>query len=522
MAEAPHSNFQAQNFFMNIKRYRAATMREALEQVKDELGEEALVLETKSVRAGGFLGVGAREMVEVRVAADSVAPAKPRQENQSEKPAEKPAEKPRLRREASSAKLNLTEDTPATPRPSSEPIDLSSLPTLAALAARAYASHPIPRANGTPKADLPNTARATEPEEAPLHGIEIADTAPRLAHRAMGAAAAKLALAHEGASAPPMSMSRELERLRAELREVKFALGGITVRTVERESDPRETQAAFDAEPQLYDSPYYDAYLELTIMGIQPELALQAIRAVISSGMREVHDIGKVARTGLVSALPSSVCFGEDPLAILPAASNAPMAIAFIGPTGVGKTTTIAKLAARVGLRARRRVELITLDTYRIAAVEQLKTYAEIIGAGCHVARSVVELDALTQRFAGEATVLIDTIGRSPHDLADQLEFADYLRGNEQMHKCLVIQATTNATDAQIAIKKFAIYGADRLVITKLDEAARPGTTVFLAAQAALPLIYLCAGQRVPEDLERATPLTFAARVARARFATAA
>jgi flagellar biosynthesis protein FlhF len=206
--------------------------------------------------------------------------------------------------------------------------------------------------------------------------------------------------------------------------------------------------------------------------------------------------------------------FAEAPLAV-----NA-MA-AFIGPTGVGKTTTIAKLAARVALRARRRVEMITLDTYRIAAVEQLKTYAEIIGAGCHVARSVVELDALTQRLAGEATVLIDTTGRSPHDLADQLDLADYLRGNESLLKCLVLPATTHSADAQLATNKFALYGANRLVLTKLDETVQPGAAVGVAADAELPLIYLSAGQRVPEDLDRATATTFADYVVRARGDTA-
>lgn len=515
---------------MNIKRYRAATMREALEQVKQELGEEALVLETKAVRAGGFLGVGTREMVEVRVAAETSSSAKSRPEKQPEKQPEI-----RARRGPGITRLNLTDNTPATPARSSEPVDPANLPTLAALAARAYSSSS--NSNLGPKNstgsgsdrfnDESPVALPREAHAGARRGIEIAETAPRVVHRATitsstGAAAKPAPVTDDAVPAPPTTISRELERLRAELREVKFALSAVTVRTVERESNPREVQAAFDAEPKLYDSPYYDAYLELTATGLQPGLALQAIRAVIASGMREVNNISKVARAGLVSVLPSSVRFGEDPLSIMPGASNTPPAIAFIGPTGVGKTTTIAKLAARVGLRARRRVELITLDTYRIAAVEQLKTYAEIIGAGCHVARSVVELDALTRRFAGEATVLVDTIGRNPHDLADQMELADYLRGHEQMHKCLVIQATTHPTDAQIAIKKFALYGADRLVITKMDETAQPGATVFLAAQAALPLVYLCTGQRVPEDLERATPLAFAARVVRARFATAA
>jgi flagellar biosynthesis protein FlhF len=196
--------------------------------------------------------------------------------------------------------------------------------------------------------------------------------------------------------------------------------------------------------------------------------------------------------------------------------AGAPTIITLVGPTGVGKTTTIAKLAARVALREKRRVELVTLDTYRIAAVEQLRTYAEIIGAGFHVARSMVELDAITRRLEATATVLVDTVGRNPHDLADQLEFGDYLRAREDMVKCLVLQATTHPADALAAIRKFALYGADRLVITKLDETTAPGRVVALANESKLPLLYLCAGQRVPEDMERATPDALAARVVRA------
>jgi flagellar biosynthesis protein FlhF len=150
-------------------------------------------------------------------------------------------------------------------------------------------------------------------------------------------------------------------------------------------------------------------------------------------------------------------------------------------------------------------VELITLDTYRIAAVEQLKTYAEIIGAGFHVPRSVLELNALVQRFTGQATVLIDTIGRSARDLADQLELADYLRNSEQIVKCLAIQATTHPTDATLAIEKFSLFGINELVITKIDETGRPGSAICTAAAARLPLAFLCTGQRVPEDIEKAS-----------------
>jgi flagellar biosynthesis protein FlhF len=294
----------------------------------------------------------------------------------------------------------------------------------------------------------------------------------------------------------------ELERLRAEVREVKFTLTSNLHRD-DRNNSP-SMNGLNDLDAELYDSPYYETYLHLANLGLSPEIARSAVRAAITSGAqtRNIHDL---ARIGLVKTLPSMIMFGDDPLAPRTTSPASQSAVALVGPTGVGKTTTIAKLAARAALRERKRVELITLDTYRIAAVEQLRTYAEIIGAGFHVPRSVLELNALVQRFSGQATVLIDTIGRSARDLADQMELADYLRNSDQIVKCLAVQATTHPTDATLAIEKFSLFGINELVITKLDETGRPGSAISTAAAARLPLAYLCTGQRVPEDIEKAT-----------------
>ncbi len=201
----------------------------------------------------------------------------------------------------------------------------------------------------------------------------------------------------------------------------------------------------------------------------------------------------------LLSALPY---FG-DPL------ENS-RCLAVIGATGVGKTTTIAKLAANATLHDGKRVELVTLDTYRIAAVEQLKTYAEIIGAGCHVVRSVEELDRTLERIGDDATVLIDTTGRSPYDLSDQFEVSDYLLNHTGIHKCLAVQATLNSHDALAAVRKFEMYGANSIVLTKLDETARPGSIIETAASSRLPVSYFCMGQRVPEDIKTASADTLA------------
>jgi flagellar biosynthesis protein FlhF len=494
---------------MKIKSYRAATLREALIRIKKELGEDALVIETKRVRAGGIFGVGARDQIEVRVALNSKDEAPKRRKPQGQAVPK------------NGARLSLKDDSAAAPaaarsaarpksgnRPTNRPAAASG--TLAALMARAYtAGGNAPLQSKTAPAQLPALAGG--------QGVELADTAPRIVHRRSAPRPAGEGANGQGAGAKDQhnSVNIELARLRAELREMKFAMSA-TAPAARRDAG---ALAAFESEPEFRDSPSYEIYLELASAGLPQELACQAAkdaaRGETAGGSRRPRDANAAAREALAAALPDWVRFADMPLT-----SNG--VAAFIGPTGVGKTTTIAKLAARIALRAKQRVELVTLDNYRIAAVQQLKTYAEIIGAGCHIANSVVELDALLRRFAGKATVLVDTTGRSPHDLADQMELADHLRRNDSLLKCLVLPATTQLSDAQLALNKFSLYGANRLVLTKLDETMQPGAAVSAAAFASLPLIYLCAGQRVPEDLERASPASFAARVMRPRMAAAA
>jgi flagellar biosynthesis protein FlhF len=126
------------------------------------------------------------------------------------------------------------------------------------------------------------------------------------------------------------------------------------------------------------------------------------------------------------------------------------------------------------------------------------------------------------QRSSEPVSILIDTTGRSARDLADQMELADYLRGNEQISKSLLIQATMHQVDAQAAISKFGLFGVDNLMITKLDETSRPGAVVSTIAASRLPLSFICNGQRVPEDIEQATPQSLASTVLRSLAARAA
>jgi flagellar biosynthesis protein FlhF len=299
--------------------------------------------------------------------------------------------------------------------------------------------------------------------------------------------------------------TRELEFLRAELREVKFALGKIAYRTNAAEYQRDQDYELLGGN---YESPYHEAYVELATLGVPSELAKNIVLEIIPELRGSIAREEDIARLALTSALSARLSFAPSPLQ-----PDNDRILAFVGPTGVGKTTTIAKLAARVALQQNRRVELVALDTYRIGAVEQLKTYAEIIGAGCHTVRSVLELDALLRRLPQDATVLIDSTGKSPHDLADQYHLAEYLRHNEDIKKCLVIQATTHPVDAASAIRKFQMYGPSYLAVTKFDETERPGALLEVISESSLPLAYLCMGQRVPEDLQDATLKNLVSRI---------
>lgn len=474
---------------MQVKKFRGATTRDALEKIKQELGEDAFVLETKRVQSRGFLGLKSESLVEISAAAAPVLPAKDADEKRSK----------------SFSILNLTDDTVAAPNKTIEKPEVKS-DLIESL---------LERVDSLDEFEKTKAAQTDAPK---FEAVEISTDAPRIVHPKKDAPkqkeTAKNILSEEIVPAPktiaaeasaPAISNREFELLRAELREVKFSLGAFAARQSAFYSNAIND---FDQQGEVFDSPFYESFIDLTAAGIAPELARKLVHDVIpgyKNGSIKTEDI---ARTALLRGLSTQVNFGSDPLQ-----KDAPSVLAIIGATGVGKTTTIAKLAARVALHENRRVELVTLDTYRIAAVEQLKTYAEIIGAGCHVVRSTLELDALLRRLPEDATVLIDTTGRSPHDLADQYELCDYLQRRREIRKCLAIQATTNVQDAVAAIRKFEMYGADCLAITKMDETTRPGAMLELAAEGGLPLVYFGIGQRVPEDLQIATPENFAGRV---------
>ncbi len=178
--------------------------------------------------------------------------------------------------------------------------------------------------------------------------------------------------------------------------------------------------------------------------------------------------------------------------------------VALVGPTGVGKTTTIAKLAANYRLREKRRVGLITVDTYRIAAVEQLRTYADIIDLPMEVVSTPRQMREAVDRLSGLDLVLLDTAGRSPRDEVKIQELKSMLAEAQADEIHLVLSSVTGAASLQKAAERFADVGVTALLLTKLDEATGLGNLLPLVRSCDLPLSYLTNGQNVPDDIEPA------------------
>jgi flagellar biosynthesis protein FlhF len=182
--------------------------------------------------------------------------------------------------------------------------------------------------------------------------------------------------------------------------------------------------------------------------------------------------------------------------------TSGPHVVALIGPTGVGKTTTLAKLAANLKLREKHRVGLITLDTFRIAAVDQLKRYADIIGSPLRVVNSGEELREAVRSMGDCDFLLIDTAGRSPKDTMKLNELRGLLSCVEPDEVHLVLSSTASEDAINLAVSRFSEVRVDKIIFTKLDEAAHVGVVLNVVRKVNKSLSYITTGQDVPDDIE--------------------
>lgn len=242
-----------------------------------------------------------------------------------------------------------------------------------------------------------------------------------------------------------------------------------------------------------------DTYVTLIQSQVTEELAqelVDRIRATLPDGAALTpEETRRRFREYIASTVPAAG-------AIVAERSDRPRVVALVGPTGVGKTTTIAKLAAHFKLREHRRVGLITIDTYRIAAVDQLKVYAQIIDVPLEVVMLPQELADALERLSDCDVILIDTAGRGPNDARRIEELRGFLEVAQPDETHLVLASNASPASLTSALEQFSRTGVNRLLFTKLDEAVGFGVLLNVLRRANAKLSYVTTGQDVPDDIE--------------------
>jgi flagellar biosynthesis protein FlhF len=417
---------------VNLRTYRAASIADALGDIKRELGPDAVILHTRSFKAGGILGLGARRLVEI-TASSSVNVVHPLA-HKGKAPL-RPAASDRVR--------------------------------------KAYAPTPTDHAADKARFAIDQTQR-------PVEQLVSAATA--------GADPASVnANATDRASTPSAqhdSITRELASIRA------------MVGQALRSSSPASTGGMPDA--------LFRNYLSMIESEVARELADQivgGVRAELTNEQLESDE--NAVKMAVLARLESLIPIADaPPTAGRSTADGRPRTIALVGPTGVGKTTTIAKLAAIYKLRQGLKVGLVTTDTYRIAAVEQLRTYANIIGIDLRVVLTPREMLAACAAHSDCDVLLIDTAGRSQRDatkLDDLKAFLDIAKPHETH---LVLSGASSEAVLVESAQRFAIAGPDRVIFTKLDEMVHFGVLVNTARAIGAELSYITTGQEVPDHIE--------------------
>lgn len=435
---------------MKIKRFFAKDMRTALAEVKETLGPDAVIMSNKKVTGG----------VEIVAAVDY----------QSQVPGPKDAP---VRRQLNDESVNISSAARQMIRPEPAPAKEQNehyADTLAALLARQQKLKP---GNGAP---MGNTQSA---------GLAAANAAPRtLAEQGQWGAAPEpakpKARVASGQRAPqPAQRDQEMEGMRKEMASIRKLLehqiSGLMWQEVER----REPMRAL-------------LIKELKKLGFDDAFADQ-LAGLIPEDM-SIHQ----AMAQLAEVLTAQLKISEDEI------MRQGGAVALLGPTGVGKTTTIAKLAARFAMKyGAEQVALITTDNYRIGAHEQLQTYGRIMGCPVRQVRDAEELANALYQFRHRRLVLIDTAGVGQRDirLTEQLDTL-VKNAKVRIRSYLVMSATSQRRVMQEAVDHFRRIPLSGCILTKLDESLNLGEVINVCIQNSLPISYITDGQRVPEDIQ--------------------
>ena len=485
---------------MNLKTFTARTMAEALAQVRKQVGQDAVILHTRTYQQGGILGFGARHRVEV-TAVDGREYAQQRGQ---------PGRRSGGRTRQSNARAASRTGRDRAPAQSAQ----ATSDTSAAGDSDSTAGDLIRRTYAAARAELEQN------QPAPSHAAP-APAAPSDAARAsqpVAAASEVESAAAPQASANSAQANQNAEQLADEMRSMR--------RMVARMMSQQQRANPMEGEKP---DKLFDQYMALLEQEVTEELAGEVVQQVRQNLDAEQLDDEQACRGAVMQAVAGLLPHrgesnGDDSVAQAEAAADngeqaaspaeadgRPRTIALVGPTGVGKTTTIAKLAATFKLKQNKQVGLITMDTYRIAAVDQLRTYAGIIGVDLHVTTSPAEMREAVHQCRGCDVVLIDTAGRSQRDDPRLEELRSFLEAAAPHETHLVLSSTCTERVLEDTIERFSKIQTDRIIFTKLDEAVTFGVVLNVLRKVKKRLSYITTGQEVPHQIEPARPDRLAA-----------
>jgi len=401
---------------MMVKKYVVESMPDALQKIRIELGKDAVIINTKEIRVGGFMGFFRRKMIEVVAAADS-APS--------------PAAAAAARKPVAAAKEPAAAQSVAVP-----PLSAVTQPL----------PHTAPQAAVRPPAALPER--------------------------------------------PPVRSKAQEDELLAEIKQMKDMMR----RMAESTSSP-----GLDGE-EKFSPPFCRLQEHLTERDIRPDVAEHIIGQAV---LQAKEDFGgeavideELARQAVKKEIVKLLT--KHPVEQLRPGVRI---VHFVGPTGVGKTTTIAKIAAELTLKQKKSIGLITSDTYRIAAIEQLRTYASILNVPLEVVFTPMELRKTLDQLEEKDMILMDTAGRNFRNEMAVSELQSLLRMEENRDTFLVLSLSMKYNDMKKVTENFHTFGIHKVLFTKSDETDTLGSIVNLLYDFPLSLSYITNGQNVPDDI---------------------
>ncbi len=455
---------------MKMKKFEAGSMKEALEKVKEEMGPDAFILNTRQITKKGPLGFGDRKFLQVTAAIEEEDLAKDKK--------------------AKAAKAN-----PAAPAGGAG-IDIRQ--------EGESGFTPVEPGDGPITTYTPSgRTTVSQPSKSFTDGFETVFAAARsgLDENAAGSRRKRAETPESG------------RPLRQELDELKTMVAGLGEKGPDLTPLQRELG---ELKHLLYNvirsqTPIFGKSLSPTLLshyqklkdsGIDESVAAKLIHLTDDKLEPEHKDNGKKVLAYLRALIRKSIDVRER--------GKGAKIQALVGPTGVGKTTTLAKLAANAALQDHKKVALITLDTFRIAAVEQLKTYAKIMELPVQVALNLSELRQAIQFHQDADLILVDTPGHSQKDRAGMETLEAFLADQADIDVHLVLSATTKSSDLSDIVERFATLKPGFLIFSKLDETASYGPLFNQIVKTRMPVSYITTGQNVPEDFEPATADTLA------------